>query len=1083
MPNIRAARRPSSTAPRSLSRAFSFLVGAALLAQILSIGAPVVIPGVASTAAAATLPSGFVDQTVVQNLSNPTVVAFAPGGRVFVAEKRGTIQTWSSLAAFNADTGRAQALDIRTDVMNYWDRGFLGMAVDPNWPTDPYLYILYTYDALPGGTAPRWGVANQNGDSCPNPPQGTTDGCVVTTRLDKVQMNPSTGIAVGGGRQQLLVGWCQQFPSHSAGSVVFGADGMLYVSGGEGASFNGPDWGQLGGTLSGTPTPINPCGDPPTDVGETPSAASAEGGALRSQSFRRPSSDAAVFGGAVLRIDPDTGNAAAGNPAIGNADPIRRRIVAFGFRNPFRMTMRPGTNDLYVGDVGYNSWEEVNRLPNPTAAGGPPNYGWPCHEGPATATYFKTAPLPTLCTSLSDSDITTPLYTYAQGSHMVGGDGCLSGGASTSGLTFAPNSNYPSQYRSGLFVADYTRNCIVFLPGGAGGVPTGSVIPFESDAAAPVMLTTDPNGDIVYPDFTGGTIHRIRYQAPTASFTATPASGPAPLAVTFDGSASSGPAPIVRYDWDFGDGDTDSDGGVTDTHTYAAGTYTARLTITDSNGITASTTRTVSASNMPPTISSMTTSPSCTVSCWTVGQTVQVTANATDTEDGTLPASAFSWHVGLQHCHSASDCHEHDLLDPSGVKTISLPAPDHEAGSFLRITVTVKDSKGLTTSKTIDMHPRETTITVKSSPAGLPVSLDGVPGSGSVSETAIVGHKASVQAQATAAVGESMYAFSSWSDGKALTHDVTVPSTATTLTATYRLTGTDAPDTCAAAPVQAVTGAPVSARFGKANDVDWVRFNVTKTGWYRIVLGDLPVDGTLALYSGCSSLMASVNQPGRHWEEILGNLKPGTYALKMTAVGGVTSSTSHRWWIKPLSGATPVLMTTTLPLTSTLRYAGDIFNTATSPRSITITARLYSSSGKVLKTATTHPLVPVVAGRARSPFVVNVAKPAGFAYVKFTITAKSASRATTLLGVTGTASAPTPSSWKVTGTITNTSSTTAHNVAQVVEIYDSFGTVANGTVGYTNPRTLAKGAKAPFTVTFVGLSAAPSATTLRARAT
>ena len=63
-----------------------------------------------------------------------------------------------------------------------------------------------------------------------------------------------------GTEQVLIEDWCQQFPSHSIGTLEFGADGTLYVSGGDGASFNFVDYGQDG-------NPVNPCGDPPGGVG------------------------------------------------------------------------------------------------------------------------------------------------------------------------------------------------------------------------------------------------------------------------------------------------------------------------------------------------------------------------------------------------------------------------------------------------------------------------------------------------------------------------------------------------------------------------------------------------------------------------------------------------------------------------------------------------------------------------------------------------------------------------------------------------------------------------------------------------
>src|SRR4029079_1408763 len=127
-------------------------------------------------------------------------------------------------------------------------------------------------------------------------------------------------------RPPLVTVCVQQLPSHTAGTVTFGPDGMLYVSAGDGASFNlgAQDFGQKGGTLPDTTNPItptNPCGAPPGGKGGAMSAPTAEGGALRSQSFRRAAGESAVLNGAVLRLNPATGTAAAGKPAIGNSAP------------------------------------------------------------------------------------------------------------------------------------------------------------------------------------------------------------------------------------------------------------------------------------------------------------------------------------------------------------------------------------------------------------------------------------------------------------------------------------------------------------------------------------------------------------------------------------------------------------------------------------------------------------------------------------------------------------------------------------------------------------------------------------------
>ena len=82
--------------------------------------------------------------------------------------------------------------------------------------------------------------------------------------------------------------------------------------------------------------------------------------------------------GAILRVDPATGLGWSGNPFTG-PDDNARRIIAYGLRNPFRFTFRPGTNELWLGDVGYNTWEEIDRIQSP--AGPAENFGWPCYEG------------------------------------------------------------------------------------------------------------------------------------------------------------------------------------------------------------------------------------------------------------------------------------------------------------------------------------------------------------------------------------------------------------------------------------------------------------------------------------------------------------------------------------------------------------------------------------------------------------------------------------------------------------------------------------------------------------------------------
>ena len=104
----------------------------------------------ARPASAVALPSGFQEQIVFSGLSSPVDLEFAPDGRIFVAEKGGRIKVFDDLA----DTTPTVFADLSANVHNQWDRGLLGMALAPNFPANPYVYVLYTYDAPPGQTAP-----------------------------------------------------------------------------------------------------------------------------------------------------------------------------------------------------------------------------------------------------------------------------------------------------------------------------------------------------------------------------------------------------------------------------------------------------------------------------------------------------------------------------------------------------------------------------------------------------------------------------------------------------------------------------------------------------------------------------------------------------------------------------------------------------------------------------------------------------------------------------------------------------------------------------------------------------------------
>jgi glucose/arabinose dehydrogenase/PKD repeat protein len=735
----------------------------------------------APPAHAATLPAGFQESAVFSGLQNPTAVRFAPDGRVFVAEKRGVIKVFDSLS----DTTPTTFADLNVNVYNFWDRGLLGMTLAPYFPANPYVYVLYTYDHELCSTAParRWGTSGVYSDPCPTPPGATADGCVVSGRLSRLQASGNTMI---GSEQVLVEDWCQQYPSHSIGTVEFGPDGKLYASGGDGASFNFADWGQDG-------SPLNPCGDPPGGVGATLAPPTAEGGALRSHDLRT-GGDPDSLDGSIIRVDPATGAAPADNPLAGNADVNAKRIIAYGQRNPFRFTFRPNTSELWAGDVGWNDWEEINRILNPTD-GLVENFGWPCYEGAGRQSGYDGANL-NICENLyagGPNAVTSPYFAYHHSSRVVPNETCPTGSSSVAGLEFqfaASNSNYPAEYNDALFFADYSRDCIWVMPKGADGNPApGQIRTFVAGAANPVNLEVGPGGDLFYVDFDGGTIRRITYtstvnQPPTAVVSATPTSGSAPLTVNFTSTGSRDPeGGALTYAWDLdGDGAYDDGTGATATYTYTTqGSYTARIRVTDSGGLSATDAVTITVGNTPPTATILSPPAGTT---WKVGDVINFSGSATDQQEGTLAASALSWALILHHC--PSNCHEHTIQTYQGVASGSFTAPDHEYPSYLELRLTAKDSGGLQDTESLQLDPRTVVLTFATTPGGLRLTVNGSQGTATFTRTVIIGSSNSISAITPQTKSKQTYTFSSWSDGGAQTHNIVAPATATTYTARFR---------------------------------------------------------------------------------------------------------------------------------------------------------------------------------------------------------------------------------------------------------------------------------------------------------
>ena len=761
--------------PRGKSKTIARLCAAMALACLCAL--------TATPARAVTLPPGFQQTKAIGGLERPMDVEIAPNGRVFVAEKSGIVKTYTSLA----DTSARVFADLRTQVHNYSNRGLLGLALDPAFPANPYVYVYYTLDAPLGGTPPVFGAAGQTQDPCP----GSLDeiNCVVSARVSRLRF---ANESMDGPEQVLVNDWCQQFAYHAGGGIEFGADGYLYVSSGEGARWGTWDYGQLG-------NPTNACADPPGGAVGTPmTAPGAEGGRLRAQDLRT-TGDPLGLAGSLIRIDPVTGAGAPGNPRATSADPNERRMLAHGLRNSPRLAVRPGTNDVWLGDWGGGYWEEINRVPQPTDP--IRNFGWPCYEGGLDLNgvpYARVRPRSddqnlAICEGLYAEATATaaPYWGYDHELNIVPGEDCSidedsnEPGGKIWGLSFYPaDGNFPAAYRGALFFGDELRKCMWAMLPGADGLPQrGRVVPFVQAASGPLDIEAAPDGDLLWVDDDASNVKRIHWagnsqnQAPVAVATADGLTGDRPLTVTFDSGGSSDPDPgdLLIHEWDLdGDGEFDDSTAHRPQRTYMqGGTYTVALRVTDTSGATDTDTLTVAVTSGP--VATIAT-PGAGLK-WKVGDTIVFSGAATDEEDGALPAAALAWEVVVVHCAAAAgSCEERTVATPAHVAAGSVVAPDSAYPAHLEIRLTATDSDGATHRDSVKLDAQPANLGLTSTTAGAALLLNGTAVTTPATKQVIANSRNDLSVAPLQTIGNVSHRYSSWSDGQARSRTVTVPA-------------------------------------------------------------------------------------------------------------------------------------------------------------------------------------------------------------------------------------------------------------------------------------------------------------------
>jgi glucose/arabinose dehydrogenase len=649
------------------------------------------LPSATRVAAAPSLPAGFMLETIPagQSAGDLTGFAMVPAGRPGAGGAY-TIGKSGKVVWVSADGTVVRSL-AQLPVWAHQDIGLIGISVTRHYGETGRLLVMYTDN--PTGTS-HYAHAAVMTVNDPADPTTLTETQTLISGAD-----PGTQVS-------------ENSLSHGPGTIVEGPDGYIYIGFGDESRYQDVD----------------------------PNA-------LRAQRLTDPH-------GKILRVDW-SGGGVPDNPfyLAGQPDSWQSKVFVLGVRNPFRFGFDARTGRLYLGEVGWSTWEELD------VARGKENFGWPCYEGAGkTAGYQNLAGCQQLYAA--NTAVTAPLTSWQ---HVAGGNAAVGG-------VFYTGTSYPAAYRGRYFYGDYAQQTISTLTTDTKDQLTLAPARFAAGLGAPVGFDTAPNGDVVFADIASGTLKRLRYSAgnrpPVAVAEAT--NDPATLTVRVDAAGSYDlDGDRLAFSTDYGDGTVLP--GVATQHRYAAaGRYPVTVRVTDSSGAAGQKTLTVVPQNHSPTLSLVAPDAART---YAVGEPVQLSAAASDAEDANL---TIRWAVVLEHCPFGGLCHDHPDQTVTG-GTFDEPFTDHGGDTYMQVTVSVTDTDGATTQQVVEARPRLETISVTSP---VPVTINGFSTS---SLQVVAGQPVTVAAPAQ----QQEWSLDGWSDGGAATHGFTAPAHDVALTASY----------------------------------------------------------------------------------------------------------------------------------------------------------------------------------------------------------------------------------------------------------------------------------------------------------